>query len=82
MRAVVAAARLAYAPLGVHASDNIFCRSCCRCDLQQGRKPNAALQFSCITHEAAMEVFLLILDEIDDYCLMAWQHAVRLLELG
>lgn len=29
-----------------------------------------------------MEVFLLILDEIDDYCLVAWQHAARLFDLG
>ena len=29
-----------------------------------------------------MEVFLLILDEIDDLCLVAWQRAARLLELG
>jgi hypothetical protein len=28
-----------------------------------------------------MEVFLLILDEIDDLCSMAWQGASRLLEL-
>ena len=29
-----------------------------------------------------MEVLLLLLDEIDDYVLMAWQHAARLLQLG
>jgi hypothetical protein len=29
-----------------------------------------------------MEVLLLILDEIDDFCLMALQSAARLLDLG
>jgi hypothetical protein len=29
--------------------------------------------------EATMEVLLLLLDEIDDYCLMVWQRASMLL---
>jgi hypothetical protein len=29
--------------------------------------------------EAAMEVLLLLLDEIDDFCLMVWQRASMLL---
>jgi hypothetical protein len=30
--------------------------------------------------EAAMEVLLLLLDEIDDFCLMVWQRASMLIE--
>jgi hypothetical protein len=29
--------------------------------------------------ETAMEVFLLLLDEIDDFCMMVWQRASMLI---
>jgi len=78
----VAAAKLglAYAPCPVHASNTSRPRGAG--PVIRLKVPVAGAGLECPSRsprETAMEVLLLLLDEIDDFCMMVWQRASMLL---
>ena len=72
---------LAYAPYPVHASNACFPPAAVPVTRRKVRPRHGGLEWLHpeLPSEAAMEVLLLLLDEIDDFCLMVWQRASMLL---
>jgi hypothetical protein len=73
---------IAYAPFPVHASNACFPQATDPVTRRKVRPCRGGLECLIppeLLREAAMEVLLLLLDEIDDFCLMVWQRTSMLL---